>query len=174
MKSKVLIIGNGFDLDLGLETRYLDFAKQWKFDTCMFGTELEHGLNEVKVFLMKLGLTPIVLREQANSGYTIIEKIEKYTNVGFCIVLYTPCDDGKAKEEKDLKSRARQNVVFEHGYLCAKLKRNRVCALVKGDIEVPGDLSGVVYIKMDGNWRFDVVKELKAAGYPVDANKLLE
>lgn len=133
----------------------------------------DSAINEVKVFFMKLGFTPIVLREQPNEGQTIIEKIEKYTNVGFAIVLYTPCDEGKAKDSSEYKPRARQNVVFEHGYLCAKLGRKNVCALVKSDVEIPGDLGGVVYTAMTPGWEMLVARELKSAGYTFDASKLL-
>lgn len=35
--------------------------------------------------------------------------------------------------------------------------RNNVCALVKGDIETPHDISGVVYIKMDENAHVETV-----------------
>ena len=101
-----------------------------------------------------------------------IEKIETYTDVGFGIVLYTSCDIG-GKVKDDLKNRARQNVVFEHGYLIGKLKRDRVVALVKGEIETPGDISGVVYIAYGGSWQFDIAKELKSVGYDIDLNKLL-
>ncbi len=121
-------------------------------------------------------LEPIILHEQASSGKTIIEKIEEYSNVGFGIVLYTPCDIGASKEESNnLQSRARQNVVFEHGYLIGKLGRERVCALVKGNIEKPNDISGVVYITMDDSksWRFEIIREMKKLGYEIDANKLL-
>lgn len=131
------------------------------------------AINEVKVFLMKIGFNPIVLREKPNESQTIIEKIEKYTNVGFAIVLYTPCDEGKAKESSVYKSRARQNVVFEHGYLCAKLGRKYVCAQVKDDVEIPGDLGGVVYTHMNPGWEMLVARELKSAGYTFDASKLL-
>lgn len=52
--------------------------------------------NEVKFevarFIEKMGFEPIILHEQTSDGMTIIEKIEKYTNVGFGIALYTPCD----------------------------------------------------------------------------------
>ena len=48
---------------------------------------------EVELFLTKLGLEPIILHKQANMGKTIIEKIEKNTDVGFGIVLYTPDDE---------------------------------------------------------------------------------
>lgn len=132
---------------------------------------------EVTNFIKSLGLKDIVLSEQASSGNTIIEKLEEYTNVGFGIVLYTPCDLGRSQEEKALlKLRARQNVVFEHGYLMGKIGRENVCALVKGDIEKPTDIAGVVYIPMDeGNgWKLDVAKEMNKRGYEINLNKLLE
>lgn len=73
---------------------------------------------------------PIILHEQPNSGQTIIEKIENNTDVSFAIVIYTACDKGMeydADPSNDLRPRARQNVVFEHGYLIGKLGRNCVC-----------------------------------------------
>ena len=76
--------------------------------------------NEVARFIEKLGLEAIILHEQANKGKTIIEKIEYYSDVSFGIVLYTPCDIGGETKE-NLQPRARQNVVFEHGYLIGKI-----------------------------------------------------
>lgn len=124
-------------------------------------------------FIEKLGFEAIILHEQASSGKTIIEKIEQYSNVGFGIVLYTECDLGGKTTDK-LRHRARQNVVFEHGYLIGKIGRGNVCALVKGDIELPNDISGVVYVAMDDSnaWHFKVAKELKSSGYDIDMNKL--
>lgn len=126
-------------------------------------------------FVEKIGLEAIILHEQASSGKTIIEKIEENTNVGFAIVLYTPCDEGVSKGEKDpLKPRARQNVVFEHGYLMAKIGRKNVCPLVKGDLEIPTDISGIVYTPMDegGGWKLAVADEMEACGYKVDRSKI--
>ena len=132
-------------------------------------------LTQVENALMKLGLNPIVLQEQANNGKTIIEKIEECTDVGFGIVLYTPCDEGRLKsEDGELKPRARQNVVLEHGYLMGKLGRERVCCLVSDDVEFPSDIQGVVYTsaKNVGQWKYEIAKELKAAGFDIDMNKL--
>lgn len=131
--------------------------------------------QETARFIEQLGLQAIILHEQASKGKTIIEKIEENSNVGFAVVLYTPCDEGKAKTQSELHDRARQNVVFEHGYLIGKIGRQNVCALVKGDIEKPNDISGVVYINMDpyGAWKTDLIKEMKESGFIVDANKLL-
>jgi predicted nucleotide-binding protein len=132
--------------------------------------------SEIKVarLIEKLGFKPIILHEQANGGKTIIEKLEESTDVGYAIVLYTPCDKGMLANEVEPKRRARQNVVFEHGYLIGKLGREKVCALVQGDVETPNDISGVVYIPLDTHeaWKMKVAKELKAAGYTVDMNRL--
>lgn len=130
--------------------------------------------TEVARFVEKIGLEAIILSEQANGGKTIIEKIEAHTDVGYGIVLYTPCDEGNLIGEAT-KPRARQNVVFEHGYLIGKLERKNVCALVKGDIEKPNDISGVVYITLDEHegWHKKLVKELREAGYKIDANKII-
>lgn len=131
--------------------------------------------TEVARFVEKLGFSAIILHEQASSGKTIIEKIEEHTNVGFAIVLYTPCDIGGLVNEKNQKFRARQNVVFEHGYLIGKLGRHNVCALVKGDIEIPNDIGGVVYVSHDdqGAWSLSIAKEMRNSGYAVDMNKVI-
>ena len=109
------------------------------------------AIQEMARTLEKGGFEAIILHEQPDSGLTIIEKIERYADVDFAVVLYTECDLGRAKEmdQKDEKYRARQNVVFEHGYLIGKLGREHVCALVRGNVETPGDISGVVYVSMD-------------------------
>lgn len=136
-----------------------------------------HGRNnevkqEVTRFVERQGIETIILHEQASAGMTIIEKIERYSNdADFALVLYTACDHGRGVQETKIppRNRARQNVVFEHGYLMAKLGRENVCALVQGEIETPNDVSGVVYVSFDpaGAWRLEVLKELKTCGYTV-------
>lgn len=131
--------------------------------------------NEVARFIEKLGFEAKILHEQIDSGATIIEKLEKHTDVGFAIVLYTACDVGGVRSKpEDLKPRARQNVVFEHGLLIGKIGRANVVALVKGDLEIPNDISGVVYKSMDisGAWKYSIAREMKSSGYDVDMNKI--
>jgi len=137
--------------------------------------------NEIKIemarFIEKIGLAPIILHEQASGSKTIIEKIEAYGDVGFAIVLYTPCDlCSENTKQPTFNYRARQNVVFEHGYFIARLGRENVAAIVKDKVETPNDISGVVYLTYDfqGAWQKDLIKELKAAGYKIDANILFE
>jgi len=64
---------------------------------------------------------------------------------------------------------------LELGYFVGRLGRDRVCALHQGELELPSDYMGVIYIPFDGGggWRLHLVKELKAAGFSVDMNKAL-
>ena len=132
--------------------------------------------NMVARFLEKLGLKPVILHEQPNEGRTIIEKFEDHADVGFAVTLLTPDDAGLLQGDKNsLKPRARQNVIFEFGYFIGKLGREQVCALVKGDVEKPSDYDGVLYIPLDDSdgWQMRLIKELKSAGFEVDANKAI-
>ncbi len=131
-----------------------------------------HGLAR---FLEKLSLEPIVLREQPNQGRTIIEKYEHIASeVGFAVVLLTPDDVGAAKTATEQNHRARQNVIFELGYFAGHLGRGRVCLLRKGNVEIPSDLYGVLYIDLDPSegWKSRLVQEMKAAKLDFDANRM--
>lgn len=130
--------------------------------------------ESVARFIMKVGLDPIILHEQPNQGKTIIEKFEVYSDVQYAIALLTPDDTGSSIKDPDsIMCRARQNVIFEFGYFMGKLGRKNVVGLIKEEVEIPSDYSGVVYIPIDesGAWKFLLVKELKHAGFDIDANK---
>ncbi|CAN7311730.1 nucleotide-binding protein [Bradyrhizobium sp. LjRoot220] len=123
--------------------------------------------NQVSDVLRRAGLNPVVLHEQPNGGRTIIEKFEKHgAAAGFAVVLLTPDDVGGPTPEQ-LQPRARQNVIGEMFWFAGKLGRSHVCALRKGEVEVPSDFAGVVYTAVDdrGAWKTDLLKELQAAGY---------
>ena len=50
-----------------------------------------------------------------------------------------------------------------------------MCTLKKGEVEIPSDFAGVVWTSMDslGGWRVVLGKELQAAGYDIDWNKVM-
>ena len=107
-------------------------------------------------------------------GRTIIEKFEQHARVGYAIVLLTPDDAGSLQgDENDLKPRARQNVIFELGFFIGRLGRKHVCALTKGDVEIPSDYAGIEYIPFNDpdGWQLKLMKELKSGGFKIDANR---
>ena len=135
----------------------------------------DHGVkNTIARFLENLGLTATILHEQPDEGRTVIEKLEHYAN-GFAVALLTP-DDVGGTDEHNLKPRARQNVILEMGYFAGKLGRQRVRALKSEGVEVPSDFSGVLYIALDDSemWKMSLIRELKGAGFDIDANRIFE
>jgi predicted nucleotide-binding protein len=132
--------------------------------------------ESVARFLATLDLEPVILHEQINAGRTIIEKFVDHADVDYAIVLFTPDDVGHPSSQPDqARPRARQNVVLELGFFMATLGRNRVCVLHKGDVEIPSDYAGVLYVPLDdgGAWRLSVAREMKSVGLDVDLNKSL-
>jgi predicted nucleotide-binding protein len=126
----------------------------------------------------KFGLGAIILHEQVNKGApTLIEKLLKYSDVGFALILLSPDDVGYPKNSPDrARPRPRQNVVFEFGLFVGKLGRENVFVLHRKvpDFEMLSDFAGGVYQEFDdaGAWRYALGTELKAAEYNVDLNKL--
>ncbi|MCE9584668.1 MAG: nucleotide-binding protein [Planctomycetes bacterium] len=133
--------------------------------------------SEVAHFLSFIGLEPIILHEQVSAGKTVAEKLEKYSDVGFTVVLMSPDDIGapaksKFKQAFHLPKRARQNVILELGYFWGVLGRHYICALVKGDLEKPSDILGIVYVPFEGNLKCDLLRELREAKMEFDPTKV--
>lgn len=70
----------------------------------------------------------------------------------------------------ELRPRARQNVILELGYFLGRLGRDRVVVLNEETIEAPSEIRGIAYVALDpaGRWRYDLARELAAAGLAVD------
>lgn len=106
--------------------------------------------DQLELALRRLGLEPFVLMNTGGSGKTIIESLEGQIGRNFTsdfgIVLMTPDDYGYAKDDGETKAepRARQNVILEAGMLLSSLTRSRMVIIVKGHLEMPSDLQGVI------------------------------
>lgn len=133
-----------------------------------------HGQNEsartaVASELERIGLEPIVLHEQPNMGRHLLTKfIDEAELVTFAVVLMTDDDVGSIKNGTPAP-RARQNVILELGYFLSHLGQSKVCALITPGLETPSDFDGIVYIRMDeaGNWKAELIRELRAARIPL-------
>jgi predicted nucleotide-binding protein len=133
-----------------------------------------HGQNDtVRAALVKVltsvGLEAIVLHEQPNMGRHLLTKfIEEAELVTFAIVVMTDDDVGSLKGGRPAP-RARQIVILELGYFLSHLGQKRICALITPGLETPSDFDGIVYIRMDdaGNWKRELLRELRAAEMPL-------
>ncbi len=139
-----------------------------------------HGHDEapkeaIARFVMQMELEPVILHEQVSAGKTVLEKLIDNANVGYAVVILTADDFGRAKSAKTDSPRARQNVILELGYFLGRLGRERVMAILEAEVEIPSDYMGVVYTRLDdsGAWRQSLAKEMRAAGYEIDWNKVM-
>lgn len=130
--------------------------------------------------LTKLGLAPVVMREQPNQGRKIVERFADYSDIGFAVVLLSPDDFAYAKDEAPTKRKLkpRQDAVFMLGFLLGKLGKSNVLAFYKEyeNFEVPTDFEGIKFTAFDDrdSWKLALVRELTACGYNVDADRILK
>jgi hypothetical protein len=132
--------------------------------------------ESVLKFIGQLGLRALTLQEQPNGGRSIVEKFGELSNTQFAIILFTPDEIAVSRDKsKEKQVRVSQHVMFEFGYVVAKLGHRRVCALYDEGVEIPPEVSGVATIPMDfrGAWRLLVAREFKQAGVEVDLNKAI-
>ena len=137
----------------------------------VYGHDVE-AREQLELLLRRMKLEPVILQNLPIGGQTIIEKLETNLDVRYACVLLTPDDEGHPSDQpKEKKPRARQNVVLELGMFLVRLGRKRVAILHKGNLELPSDINGLIYIKF--NKRVDEVKErlgaeLQEAGFPIN------
>ncbi|WP_455221452.1 TIR domain-containing protein, partial [Kaarinaea lacus] len=120
--------------------------------------------GDVSIFLSKMGVSTIVLKDSADTGFSLIDELEKHNDVHYAIVMLNPDASGIS-----------ENIVYELGLIVGRLGKNRVCGLVKEYISILANYSGISYVPVDpaGAWKFLLIKQLKEAGFNIDANLAL-
>ena len=100
----------------------------------------------------RLGRKPTILHGQANQGRTIIEKIGRYSGMGYAVVLLAGDDRGalNGAELAGYQPRARQNVVLEAGFLPRDPRAALRLRPARAEVEIQPDYNGVVYVALDG------------------------
>ena len=122
--------------------------------------------HEILDFIEKHNFKPIILKDLAKAGKTLIDEIENVPDINYAIVVLT-LDEIGGKTRENLHFRASQNVILELGIFVGKLGRNRVSGIRDESIELPDDFHGFEYIVYDakGKWQLQLTKQLKAAGF---------
>jgi hypothetical protein len=116
--------------------------------------------SDVTATLKKLELEPVIL----NSPQALTGKTADHPHVSFAVVLLTA---------DQAKPRPTQNIILELGILLGRLGNQNVAAIhpPKQGFELPDD-PNILWIEYTTGWNLKLVKELKAANFDVDANKL--
>jgi predicted nucleotide-binding protein len=97
----------------------------------------------------------------------------------YAVVLLTADDIGgrrlESAEEPYFAPRARQDVVFEMGFLAAALTPACVCVLYEEGVELPCELDEISHVRLDlaGTWQPKLLMKLRRAGFDYDLNRLV-
>jgi hypothetical protein len=120
--------------------------------------------RELTDFLSRIGINVVPIPGNPGQQNRLMEKLEQNPDVGYAVVLLNPAAKGITHD-----------VVFELGILVGRLGRDKVCGLVMEKVDILGNYSGISYVPHDaaGAWKFMMIKQLKAAGFNVDANLAL-
>lgn len=143
-----------------------------KGDTVFIIHSHDEALKDaVQLFLQVAGVHYVVLHQLPDKGRNIIDKlIQEGEAANYAIALLSPDDDLASGK------RARQNVILEIGYFLGRLGKERVRMLVKGDVEIPSDLLGILFQKYtaDSHWKSKMTQELQAVGIQVNMDAILK
>lgn len=118
--------------------------------------------TEVKDLLTTAKVPNIILHQEMDKSRHVLTKfLDNASKAGYAVAILTP-DDLTAEGYY----RARQNVILEIGYFIGVLGIDRVRMLVKDNIDIPSDLSGILYEKYteDHEWKDRLLKEIEASG----------
>ena len=99
-----------------------------------------------------------------NSPQELTDKTVTCPQVSFAVVILSP---------DQAKHQLTQNIIYTLGYLVGRLGNTNVAAIYpqKQGLEIPDD-SNIVCIEYKTGWYLKLVKELEAANFEVDVNKL--
>jgi predicted nucleotide-binding protein len=141
----------------------------------------EHWAQAVAHLLEQSGSHELtILDQRGTQRAALLEGAEeRLAGRRYAVVLLTADDIGGPREdsaeEPYFAPRARQQVVFEMGFLAAALTPARVCVLYEEGVELPCELDGIAHVRLDlaGTWQPKLLMKLRRAGFDYDLNRLV-
>jgi len=112
-------------------------------------------------------LESVILKNEANSGDSVIEKFESHAcDCGYAFAIIT--SDDRVENDSKEYFQARPNVMFELGWFYGRYGRSRVCLLKQEGTQIPSDMGGIISLEFDKEINKvsidDIRKELQAVG----------
>jgi predicted nucleotide-binding protein len=149
------------------------FAKNRNAVMVIYGHDQEAN-DALFQWLRAIGLQPkewSQLIELSGSGSPYIGQVleRAFQNVQAVVALFTPDEQVRAMDSKTWRLQARPNVLIEAG-MALITHPDRTIFITLGPQELPSDLAGRHYIRLDGSVRSlnDLANRLQSAGCDID------
>lgn len=129
--------------------------------------------KDVISLLKKIDLQPLLRHNRLDSIKSLEQEFADQTNANFAVVILSSDEFVYSKNGKpgDAKLRARQDIIFDLGYLLGRLGRQNVLALYyeQKSFLLPTLLHNAVYLPYDkgGGWQQALMKRLQFCGYNI-------
>lgn len=120
--------------------------------------------DSVLKLLREYEIEPIVLKELANAGKTLIDAIENAHRIDYAIAVISPCDSSFLDKFRSLHPPS-LNVILELGIFIGKYGRQKVSALYEKNVCLPADYHGFDYILLDEthSWKERLLQQMADA-----------
>jgi predicted nucleotide-binding protein len=121
-------------------------------------------IDSILEMLREYEVEPIVLKELANAGKTLIDTIENAHQVEYAIAVVSPCDSSFLDKFRSLHPPS-LNVILELGIFIGKYGRQKVSALYEKNVCLPADYHGFDYILLDetNSWKERLLQQMAEA-----------
>lgn len=130
----------------------------------LFAAAGDTNKKEVLEFFTKIGLNPLAVSCNTSEHDRLLVEAEKHDDAGYALILLDSSDLRNENEN-----------AFGLGLIVGSMGRDRVCVLLSDKMTGIDTYSGITYVPVDaaGAWKFMMIRNLKIAGFDVDANLAL-
>jgi len=120
--------------------------------------------SEVTVFLSKIGLSPVSVSKNINQHDEMFSLIARNRDAAYAVVVLGSD-----------KTNSNNETAYGLGLLVGAMGQDKVSVVVNNKMMGIDTYTGVTYVPVDpaGAWKFMMIRNLKTAGFDVDANLAL-
>lgn len=140
------------------------FKKQPKKECILIhGHDKTFTLQVDKYLRDSFDLKAIIVEDEHDRHASLLLKFASLSEADFAVALWTADDLGGTVNSpmESYKERARQNVIFETGFLMGKLDINKVIVILEHGVEKPSNMGGFVCIPRS-DWKDRLRKNVEA------------
>lgn len=113
----------------------------------------------VEKVIEEAGMVPLPWYNKFPAGDVLLEEIERLPNeVDGAVLVATPDISCERKGKRSFRAPV-GNVVFEYGFLAARLTRRRVAIVMFEGAELPSDVQGVMFVRVGHGGKHDSLPE---------------
>ena len=146
LDKRIIDMYRGYAQEIEVNDEQIIFAKPISNKVFIVHGHNTKILEELKDFLDRYGIKPVILSDEPDKGKMVMEKFEYHAGYsGFTFVIMTKDDIVTVMENAKTYKQGRPNVFFELGWFCGRFgRRDRIRILKEKGAKIHSDLRGIL------------------------------